>query len=121
MEHRYFGDSYPFANHTEALEYPKNKYLTSIQALHDFVDFLIWQKNELGCGPNECPIVAFGGSYGGMLAAWIRMKFPNVVDASLASSAPIYQFRNRLNLNETSFFSIATLNYEHGDCNEKIH
>ena len=33
--------------------------------------------------------VSFGGSYPGMLAGWFRLKFPNLVHASVASSAPV--------------------------------
>lgn len=53
-------------------------YLTSEQALADFA-VLIQHMKELTPGAADSSVVAFGGSYGGMLAAWMRIKYPNIV------------------------------------------
>lgn len=94
MEHRYFGESYPFGNQTESYKKENLVYLTSLQALHDYVNFLNFLKKDVYNCP-ECPIIAFGGSYGGMLASWMRMKFPNNIDGAMGMSAPIVYFMNR--------------------------
>ena len=90
-EHRYFGESLPFGNNSFTKE--NLVYLTTDQALADYAVFIRYYKTQVLKCP-DCPVIAFGGSYGGMLAAWMRMKFPNVVDGALAASAPIRMFNN---------------------------
>ncbi|XP_077499993.1 lysosomal Pro-X carboxypeptidase-like [Amblyomma americanum] len=86
-EHRYYGQSLPFGD--KSYESPNNiGYLASEQALADYADLILHLKYTLP-GAEMSPVVAFGGSYGGMLAAWFRLKYPHIVDAALASSAPV--------------------------------
>jgi len=63
----------------------KSGYLTSEQALADFADFLLFYKFHNG--GSKSPIIAFGGSYGGMLTAWMRIKYPHVVQGYLETNS----------------------------------
>jgi lysosomal Pro-X carboxypeptidase len=110
-EHRFFGKSFPFGGKQDK-DPEKNKYLTSAQALSDFVDLLSDYRNE-----NNFPerkIIAFGGSYGGMLSSWARMKFPHIFSGAVASSAPTLLFEDIKKI-ENSFFKIATDTYKKYD------
>lgn len=102
----------PFGN--KSLTSPEySGYLTSEQALADFAELLVNEVNK-----NNQPVIAFGGSYGGMLAAWFRMKYPHLVNGAIASSAPVLQFTsdcNRFYLILTSVFTAGQ-----GNCSKNI-
>ncbi|KAK3707982.1 hypothetical protein QZH41_010717, partial [Actinostola sp. cb2023] len=83
-EHRYYGKTLPFG---------KQSYEVTIS------------------GAKDSPVVAIGGSYGGMLAAWLRMKYPNIVIGALAASAPILQFQDLTPCG--SFYKIVTDDFRH--------
>ncbi|CAG9581701.1 unnamed protein product [Danaus chrysippus] len=82
-EHRYYGKSIP-KNVTKGNKF---KYLSSRQALADlaklieFLKLLPMYKNS--------KVVVIGGSYAGNLAAWMKVLYPHLVDAAIASSAPV--------------------------------
>jgi hypothetical protein len=88
-EHRYYGKSMPFGNDSFT---PDNvKFLTVDQAMLDYVN-LIKSIKASNVNYTNSPVIAFGGSYGGMLAAWMRMKYPFVIQGAHAASAPILFF-----------------------------
>lgn len=98
-EHRYYGQSYPFDSREEALKPENLKYLSVEQVMMDYVTLLEQIKADGGYDNNvddinpRTPVYVFGGSYGGMLATWLRMKYPTSFHGAIASSAPILWFK----------------------------
>merc|ERR1712232_1476382 len=86
-EHRYYGESLPFSAGTPGCM----SWLTTDQALADFAYLIDNLQKEYGQG-RSLPVIGFGGSYGGMMAAWFRLKYPESVDGVIAASAPIWSF-----------------------------
>ncbi|GMT23496.1 hypothetical protein PFISCL1PPCAC_14793, partial [Pristionchus fissidentatus] len=62
------------------------KFLSSRQAIEDIAEF-IRQKNEEKEGDQKW--IVFGGSYAGNLAAWSRLKHPELIIGAVSSSAPL--------------------------------
>ncbi|WOL15401.1 Peptidase S28 [Canna indica] len=92
-EHRYYGKSMPYGSKEEAYKNAASlSHLTAEQALADFSALLTDLKHNMSS--EDSPVVLFGGSYGGMLAAWMRLKYPHIAIGALASSAPILQFED---------------------------
>jgi len=84
-EHRYFGESIP------EIESVTNciSYLSATEAIADYAALCNRLRKN---GYSDSPIIAFGGSYGGMLASWLRILHPSAVDGAIAASAPVWGF-----------------------------
>ncbi|KAI6184607.1 CRE-PCP-1 protein [Aphelenchoides bicaudatus] len=90
-EHRYYGSgsSQPFGKDSFASA-ENARFLTIEQTFGDYITLI---QNVLPQTYNFTKVIAFGGSYGGMLSAWFREKYPTVVDGAWAASAPVAYFR----------------------------
>ncbi|RAL37381.1 hypothetical protein DM860_000075 [Cuscuta australis] len=93
IEHRFYGESIPMGKMEDAMRNETLRgFFNSGQALADYAQVLLHIKTQFNA--TKSPILVVGGSYGGMLAAWFRMKYPHVAMGALASSAPILYFDN---------------------------
>ncbi|XP_030451483.1 uncharacterized protein LOC115673448 [Syzygium oleosum] len=92
IEHRFYGESIPYGlTLDKALNDPNTRgYFSSAQALADYAEIIVYLKQKLNA--KHSPVIVIGGSYGGVLASWFRLKYPHVALGALASSAPILYF-----------------------------
>jgi lysosomal Pro-X carboxypeptidase len=104
-EHRYYGESKPFGGD---LKQEHLAYLSHEQALADYTH-LIFHLQETYDAKNH-PVIVFGGSYGGMLASWFRMKYPSIVQGAIAASAPIFGFPGYPSFQGTEYWRVVTRN-----------
>jgi lysosomal Pro-X carboxypeptidase len=95
-EHRYYGES---VTGNEDMSH-----LSAEQALADYALLLTSLKHN-DTRIAEANVIAFGGSYGGMLSSWFRLKYPHVIAGAIAGSAPIW------------FFDSATATFDAGTYN----
>ncbi|XP_012494011.1 PREDICTED: thymus-specific serine protease [Propithecus coquereli] len=84
LEHRFYGLSVPAGG----LDMAQLRFLSSRYALADVVSARV-ALSRLFNVSSSSPWICFGGSYAGSLAAWARLKFPHLIFASIASSAPV--------------------------------
>ncbi|KAL3939543.1 MAG: hypothetical protein SGBAC_005753 [Bacillariaceae sp.] len=87
-EHRYYGKSNPFGRSEQALGKGYNiSFLSVEQAMQDYNKLNLHIQNEWKMASGlSTPFVVFGGSYGGNLALWMRLKNPNLWAGAIASS-----------------------------------
>ncbi|PRQ33317.1 putative lysosomal Pro-Xaa carboxypeptidase [Rosa chinensis] len=110
IEHRYYGESIPFGSREVAFKNASTLgYFNSAQAIADYAEILIHVKKQLHA--EHSPVIVIGGSYGGMLASWFRLKYPHVTLGALASSAPILYFDDIVPP-ETGYYSIVTKDFQ---------
>lgn len=63
-------------------------YLSADQALADTAYFVKGMQSAHNV-PLTAKWILFGASYAGSLAAWMRAKYPHLVHAAIANSAPL--------------------------------
>ncbi|KAI3414089.1 Prolyl oligopeptidase [Globodera pallida] len=114
-EHRFYGKTQPFGNESYT-KLDNLGYLSSEQALADFAQLIYDLKNQNLPNAKNSPVIGFGGSYGGMLTAWMRVKYPHIMDGGIASSAPVFWFPNVPSPPEDAYDKIVTRTFVNSGC-----
>ncbi|XP_050404113.1 dipeptidyl peptidase 2 isoform X2 [Patella vulgata] len=105
-EHRFYGKSLPFGD--DSFKGNNIGLLTIEQALADYA--VLINKIKQTYKAKKSAVITFGGSYGGMLSAYMRFKYPNLVDGAIAASAPIYLMSNVID--PSQFFVRVTADFK---------
>ncbi|XXQ34913.1 Thymus-specific serine protease [Plasmodiophora brassicae] len=101
IEHRFYGKTFPSSD----LSTKNLRHLSSAQALADIATFIAHARAKFGFG--NAPLISFGGSYSGALSAWFRIKYPHLVFAAVASSAPVHALTDFYQYNDVVGRSLA--------------
>lgn len=104
-EHRYFGESYPM-DASIAFTPENNIYLTVEQTMMDFNMLIDYIRETYNMQDKAC--IAFGGSYGGMLAGWLRQKYPQQFQGALSASGPSVYFKDAPSAPTEAYSMVAT-------------
>lgn len=108
LEHRYYGQSKPTSDLS-----PKNLvFLSSEQALADISYFVRAINKKYHLDENRVKWIAFGGSYPGSLAAWVREKYPHLIHGAISSSGPLLAKADFIEYYEVVRNSLATFSNE---------
>ncbi|GLT51281.1 hypothetical protein SLA2020_247010 [Shorea laevis] len=111
IEHRYYGQSIPFGSGEEVMKNASTRgYFSSAQAIADYAQILLHIKKEWHA--QHSPVIVIGGSYGGMLASWFRLKYPHIAIGALASSAPVLYFDNITLTPSGGYYSVVTTDFK---------
>lgn len=77
------------------------RFLTVDQALADTAHFVSYIKSEyVTPGTEHSPVIVIGYHYSASLAVWFRQKYPHLVLAAWASSAPLLSVVNNVEFKE---------------------
>uniref|UniRef100_A0AC35TW47 Lysosomal Pro-X carboxypeptidase n=1 Tax=Rhabditophanes sp. KR3021 TaxID=114890 RepID=A0AC35TW47_9BILA len=119
-EHRYYGSvrNRPFQEKaTQDAEHLG--YLTPSQAMADYANLIVAFKDTLLPGSTDSAVITFGTGYSGLLAAWMRVKYPHLVTGAYSSSSPVLSFPGA-NIPFNSFDIIATHTFSTSGCNVSL-
>ncbi|XP_021844873.2 uncharacterized protein [Spinacia oleracea] len=91
IEHRFHGESIPLGSIESAMsDYRVRKFLTTEQALKDSVTII--QSLKVNLSAHNSPIIVVGIGYGGALAVWLRLRYPEIAIGALASSTQLLYY-----------------------------
>lgn len=105
LEHRYYGQSMPQTD-------GRVDYLSVDAAMHDFAEIIKFYRAKL----NPSAVITGGGSYAGMLSAYMRVRYPHLVSVAVASSAP-FSMIGVGDQNDPRYFGKITKVYQAADPN----
>jgi len=111
-EHRFYGKSFP-VNFSSRFD---GYYALNLeQVVEDFAQLIISLNTRYN---TKFQVVTAGGSWAGMVSAYMRYRYPHLVNAAIASSAPFlmmgYKYTKSNPMNFEYYRRVSSVIYQHG-------